>query len=243
MSALKGHYGAAELRDLRVGRGWLTAAAVAMIAFVVVAVLVQAQALDSLNLRTTTALQSRANMGQDLALTAFGWLGTIEVTLLLALALTIPLWKGLRLLALLPPAALGVSLVLEWGMKHVVRDLGPPHELLRVPAILRDSFVAHGHAPYTYPSGHVVRSALLYGLVLYLATRWRLFGKDGATLAPVLLFLIFFVGYGRIYLGLHWLSDVLGGLLLAAVLLLLIIGYLERKRQLPPPVRRQFWES
>jgi membrane-associated phospholipid phosphatase len=53
-----------------------------------------------------------------------------------------------------------------------------------------------------------------------------------------LLFLIFFIGYGRIYLAEHWLSDVLGGVLLAAAGLLLAIGYLERKRTLPPPVRK-----
>ncbi len=243
MSAIKGRYGAAELRDLRVGRGWLAAALLAMAGFVLVAILVQAHAFDALNLKATTALQSRANLGQDLSLTVFGWLGTIEVTLILALALTVPLWKGLRLLALLPLAALGVSVLLEWLVKHVVRDSGPPRELVRLPAMLRDGLLVQGHTPFTYPSGHMLRTTLLYGLVLYLATRWRLFGKDGATLAPVLLFLIFFIGYGRIYLGLHWFSDVLGGVLLAAAALLLLIGYLERKRQLPPPVRAQWGGS
>ncbi len=234
---MRGPYGAAELRDLRVGRWWLTAAVVVFAAFGGLAVLVQLHALDALNTRATSALQARANFGQDVALTVLGYLGTVEITVLLAVALAVPLWKGLRLLAFLPLAALGITLTLEWFVKHLVHDPGPPRELLRVPRALKGGLLLEGHSPFAYPSGHMIRSALLYGLVLYLAMRWKLFGSDGATLAPVLLALIFFIGYGRVYLGLHWLGDVLGGVLLAGAALLLIIGYLERKRALPPPVR------
>lgn len=231
-----GRYGAAELRDLRVGRWWLLAAVVAFVAFGLLAVLVQVHSLDRLNERVTTVLQARANMGQDVLLTALGYLGTLEVTLLLAGALTLALWKGLRLLALLPVIAIGLMVTVEYVLKHLVHGQPPSHALSRVPQFM--PHLPEGHAPYSYPSGHMIRSAFLYGLVLYLATRWRLFGKDGATLAPVLIFLIFFIGYGRIYLGEHWLTDVVGGVLLAVAGLLLAIGYLERKRTLPPPVRR-----
>jgi undecaprenyl-diphosphatase len=237
MSKIVGPYGAAELRDLRVGRWWLLAAVVAFGAFGLLAVLVQVHSLDRLSERATTVLQSRANVGQDVLLTALGYLGTLEVTMLLAGALTLALWKGLRLLALLPVVAMGLMVTLEWVLKHLVHSQPPPQALSRVPKFM-PHLLLEGHAPYSYPSGHLIRSAFLYGLVLYLATRWRLFGKDGATLAPVLLFLIFFIGYGRIYLGEHWLTDVVGGVLLAAAGLLLAIGYLERKRTLPPPVRR-----
>lgn len=231
-----GRYGAAELRDLRVGRWWLLAAVVAFAAFGLLAVLVQVHSLDRLSERVTTVLQSRANMGQDVLLTALGYLGTLEVTLLLAGALTLALWKGLRLLALLPVIAIGLMVSVEYALKHLVHGQPPSQALSRVPKFM--PHLLEGHAPYSYPSGHMIRSAFLYGLVLYLATRWRLFGKDGATLAPVLIFLIFFIGYGRIYLGEHWLTDVVGGVLLAVAGLLLAIGYLERKRTLPPPVRR-----
>jgi undecaprenyl-diphosphatase len=236
MSKITGRYGAAELRDLRVGRWWLLAAVVAFAAFGLLAVVVQIHGFDRLNERVTTMLQSRANLGQDVLLTAMGYLGTLEVTLLLAGALALSLWKGLRLLALLPVVAIGFMVTLEYVLKHLVHSPPPPHDLSRVPKFM--PHLLEGHSPYSYPSGHMIRSAFLYGLVLYLATRWQLFGKDGATLAPVLLFLIFFIGYGRIYLGDHWLSDVVGGVLLAAAGLLLAIGYLERKRTLPPPVRR-----
>jgi len=240
MATITGRYGAGEIRDLRVGRRWLTAAVLAFAGFGLLAILVQAHSLDAWNARTTAALQARSNVGQDIALTALGYLGAVEVTTLLALGLALPLWKGLRMLALLPLLTLGATVLVEWATKHLVHDPAPPPTLLRVPAFMPHGLLLRGHPPFSYPSGHMARAVFLYGLVLYLATRWRLFGADGATLAPVLLALIILMGYSLIYVGDHWLSDVLGGFFLAASALLLVIGYLERKRALPPPVKRQF---
>lgn len=62
---------------------------------------------------------------------------------------------------------------------------------------------------YSFPSGHVAGATLLYGFVaLYLiahiaAWRWRLL------IALVAVLLIVLVGFSRIYLRLHYLSDVL----------------------------------
>lgn len=62
----------------------------------------------------------------------------------------------------------------------------------------------------SFPSGHTMSAALFYGLVAYLAARaartWRLrLLVVGAAAAMILL-----VGFSRIYLGAHFLSDVLG---------------------------------
>ena len=87
---------------------------------------------------------------------------------------------------------------------------------------------------YAFPSGHVLRATIVYGLVLYLAERWELFGRDSSRLSPVLVLVVLLVGFGVVYLGWHWVSDALGGLLLGLTLLFGLIAYLERKRTVNP---------
>lgn len=65
---------------------------------------------------------------------------------------------------------------------------------------------------YSFPSGHAAAATLLYGFVaVYLiahvrAWRWRVM------IALVAFFLIVMVGFSRVYLRLHYLSDVLAGM-------------------------------
>ena len=74
---------------------------------------------------------------------------------------------------------------------------------------------------FSFPSGHATNSALIYGAIAgltYVSFRGPLrYGLTGA-----FLFLPLMVGVSRIYLGAHWLSDVLAGYTLAALFLVLL---------------------
>ncbi len=65
---------------------------------------------------------------------------------------------------------------------------------------------------YSFPSGHTMMAAVFYGVIaayLFAKTRdwrWRVLIVLSAS------FLILLVGFSRIYLGAHYLSDVLGAL-------------------------------
>jgi len=68
--------------------------------------------------------------------------------------------------------------------------------------------IAHG---YGFPSGHAFSAMIIYGFLIYLI--WST-GKIRAMKFIVLLmsiFLIFLIGISRIYLNVHYLTDVLGG--------------------------------
>jgi len=213
-------------------RRLLITAGIFFAAFVVFALFADLGAFRGLNLRMTHYLQGRGSLGQDIGLGIFSYLGSIEVTLVIAALLGIALFRGLRLLAVLPVAFVLVGSGLEVLLKQLIVSPPPGNAFLRFPSFLPSMGHKLGH--YSFPSGHVLRAALTYGLVLYLAERWELFGRDSSRLSPVLVLVILFVGYGVVYLGWHWLSDAIGGVLLGLTLLFALIAYLERKRTVNP---------
>lgn len=216
----------------RLSRRLLVTAGVFFAAFVIVTVLVKLGAFGTLNLRLTHALQARGSTGQDIALSIFAYLGSIEVTLVVGIFLGVALFRGLRLLAVVPAAVILFASALEYLGKKTIVSHGPGSALNRFPDFLPT--FSHNVAPYSYPSGHLLRATVTYGLVLYLAERWELFGRDSSRLSPVLVLLVALMSYAVIYLGWHWFSDALGGLLLGLTLLFGLIAYLERKRTVNP---------
>jgi len=221
-----------RLRWPVLSRRLLITAGAFLAAYVTVALLVDAGAFRSLDLRMTHYLQGRGSTGQDIGLGIFAYLGSIELTLLIAVLLGVGLFRGLRLLAVLPAVFILAGSGLEILGKQLIVSPAPGSALQRFPEFLPS--LGHQIGRWSFPSGHLVRATLTYGLVLYLAERWELFGRDSSRLSPVLVLVIFFVGYGVVYLGWHWLSDAIGGLLLGLALLFALIAYLERKRTVNP---------
>ena len=68
---------------------------------------------------------------------------------------------------------------------------------------------------YSFPSGHAAGATAIYGVVVYLLVRDR---RTSARVAAALGFiaLILLVGFSRLYLEAHYLSDVLAGCSLGA---------------------------
>lgn len=64
---------------------------------------------------------------------------------------------------------------------------------------------------YSFPSGHAVTSMAFYGMLLFLVQTRREDRKKANMLSLVLLLLIVLIGPSRIYLGVHYPTDVLAG--------------------------------
>lgn len=78
----------------------------------------------------------------------------------------------------------------------------------------------------SFPSGHAIASAAFYPLLAWLLTRRHPRLLPAALAAAVATAL--FVGLGRLYLGLHWPTDVLAGWILGAAQALTVIAWLKR---------------
>ncbi|HYH04910.1 MAG TPA: phosphatase PAP2 family protein [Bacillota bacterium] len=99
---------------------------------------------------------------------------------------------------------LGAFLTSEW-LKGVFKRARPPLPWL-------------GSATnYSFPSGHSLVTLALYGSLAYLVVRNLKPSRLRSVMIAVLLLIPFLVGISRIYLGVHYPSDVLAGWILAVV--------------------------
>ena len=68
---------------------------------------------------------------------------------------------------------------------------------------------------YSFPSGHSMVSMAFYGLIVYLIWKKVKNPKERYILCAICSILPILIGFSRIYLGVHYASDVLAGLLLS----------------------------
>lgn len=83
---------------------------------------------------------------------------------------------------------------------------------------------------YSFPSGHSMISMAFYGLFIFLACNNIKNKKIKYTICIGLAILITLIGISRIYLGVHYASDVIGGFLLSIVYLI-VFTQITKERQ------------
>jgi membrane-associated phospholipid phosphatase len=151
-------------------------------------------------------------------------LGGLEITCLLAVGLFVYLRRiGFRAESWVV-VALPVAALMELIYKHTIYQPSPPSHA-DGPSL---SMLVGSTGSSSYPSGHMVRTVLVYGLLAFVVRRlapWRW----ARWLAPVLAsVMIAAMAFDRLYLGVHWQSDVVGGLLLGGLALVAAITWLEQ---------------
>ncbi len=192
------------------------ASAAAFLAFVGVTVLVQTRLLAGVDLAVAAAKQAIVSASLDRFSGVVGIAFSGELTVAYGAIGALLLWRaGLGRWSLAPLAF--VALVpLELVLKALIHQPGVPLEFYRDVYYPLATLVLQG----SFPSGHAMRGAFLCTFpAILLAGRRGILGWLGA-LALILFALL--AGLTRVYLGYHWLSDVVAGLLLGAALALLV---------------------
>ncbi|HEY0964794.1 MAG TPA: phosphatase PAP2 family protein [Candidatus Paceibacterota bacterium] len=85
-------------------------------------------------------------------------------------------------------------------------------------------------ATYSFPSGHATSAIALYGVITYILLKIYTDHPYRKAMMIILIALIILIGFSRVYLGFHYLSDVVAGYLVGALWLLLAIYLFEERR-------------
>ena len=127
--------------------------------------------------------------------------GGVIVLVTLALVLLIVLKN--KLMGVLICVNLAISAGLNQLLKHIVQRPRP------------NEFRLIDESGYSFPSGHSMVSAAFYGFLIYLIFKNIKNKYIKYTLIITLSVLILLIGISRIYLGVHYTSDVLAGFLIS----------------------------
>ena len=186
---------------------------------------VRSQEVFALDTWATPVLHGISSPGMDVTMNVITTLGTIYVILPALVLFSAWLLRTghVRSVVFLVAAMLG-SLVLQGAMKPF---FARPRPALAWSQVLPD---------YSFPSGHTLNAVVFYiGVALVV---WSVFGHRAGMAALVTGALVALaVGVSRIYLGYHFLTDVVGAML-AGIAWLLVLGAAFRAR---PTWRR--WRS
>jgi undecaprenyl-diphosphatase len=108
--------------------------------------------------------------------------------------------------------------------KSVVHHPAPPFFMIKNPTTMFPKYYINEQ--FSYPSGHAARAVFLAIISLYITLRTSFFKKKNVKIGSVFVFVgyIGLVSISRIYLGHHWLSDVVGGWLLGGGMIFLVLA-------------------
>ena len=201
-------------------------------AFIVLTLAITGGAFAVLDLQVARAMHDIWQPSLHPLFQVIAELGGFEVTTVLMIGLTYFIWRNGfgsdALVFVVFIAAQAFELFYKLNLHHPQ----PPRSLAQAdgPSIT-ELFTSATGVGNSFPSGHMVRAVIVYGLIAFVVRRLssspaaRGLAVGGAIAIAVLL------AFDRLYLDVHWESDVIGGLILGAIGLLAGTVWLDRPRE------------
>jgi membrane-associated phospholipid phosphatase len=207
----------------------LIAAAGLAVVYVALTMAIAAGMLNTLDRQVLQGMSSLWSEQLHPLFQAIAELGGLELTTLLTVGLAVYLVRRGFSADAWVVLAFVVAQVLELLYKANLQHLGPPRTVSHTDGpSLTELFSGSGPLANSFPSGHVVRAVVVYGLLAFVVQRLSTWPLARRIAVPIAIVLILLVALDRLYLDVHWESDVIGGLLLGAIALLAGTIWLDR---------------
>lgn len=165
-----------------------------------------ANAISNMDISMFTLMREMRNAPADEIMIVLTMLGDVVVMAMLSVTIIAWLvWRKAYRAALAAAIAIAAAKLFEILVKVGIQRPRPIE-------------LAYNSADYfSFPSGHATMAAVIFGILAVLVShsmgRWGRALVYGTCAAAVVA-----IGYSRVYLGAHWLSDVLAGLLFGTVI-------------------------
>lgn len=128
-----------------------------------------------------------------------GFTGLLDIPVLLVMTLIVTAFAPGRAPGRCVAVNLAGALVLNVVLKHIVQRPRP------------DGFRLIAETGYSFPSGHSMISMAFFGLLVWMVWTYERDRRLRNTLCVLFSLVIVMVGVSRIYLGVHYASDVVAG--------------------------------
>ena len=203
------------------------------VAFIALTLAITGGFFSGLDLRVALAMHEAWRPALHPLFQAIALLGGFELTTALMLGLSFYLWRSGFGSDALVFVVFFAAQAFEVFYKYNLHHPEPPRSLAESdgPSITQ-AFTSTTGVGNSFPSGHMLRTVIAYGLLAFVIRRlspspWvRLAAVVGAVAIVVLM------AFDRLYLDVHWESDVVGGLILGAIGLLACTVWLDRPKKL-----------
>jgi membrane-associated phospholipid phosphatase len=205
--------------------------AVLAVAFVALTIAITAGVFTQLDLQVAQAMHDAWVPQLHGVFQLIAELGGIEVTGILMLGLTVYLWRGGFGSDALVFAVFLAAEAFEIFYKFNLHHLRPPASLAEADGPSISQIVSGPGAANSFPSGHMLRTVIVYGLLAFVIVRLSPSLRVRALAVAAAILVIVLMALDRLYLDVHWESDVVGGLLLGAIALLAGTVWLDRPKK------------
>lgn len=162
-------------------------------------------------------IKSFINSSNTQVMKVITWFGSATCLILLTIILFIVLKN--KITGFLIAINLVIVTILNQLLKFVLQRPRP------------DDYRLIDESGYSFPSGHSMISMAFYGYLIYLIYKSKFNKYVKIILITIFAFLILFIGISRIYLGVHYTSDVIAGILLSNSYLIVFIKLFKNDKE------------